>query len=83
MKTEEKSEWVSDLVNMTCRNTKNNIVINFYKIEGNLIGKIKKLPMKVINEWAIEGLGRTSIKNTVIEAEIFFLKDYFKSNNIL
>jgi hypothetical protein len=72
----ESGEWVVDLINLTCRNTKNNIVIIFKNIEGNLVGKIKDLPLKIISEWVAEGKGKASIKNTVIEAEIIFVKAY-------
>jgi hypothetical protein len=80
MITEVSGEWVADLVTMTCKNTKNNIVIIFKKIEGNLVGKIKDLPLKIISEWAVEGLEKTNIKNAVIEAEIIFLKAYLGSD---
>ena len=70
------SEWVTDVMNMTCRNTKTNIVVIFKKINGNLIGQIKDLPHKIVSEWAAQGIGNTNIKNAVIEAEIMFLKAY-------
>jgi len=74
------SEWVTDLTKMTCRNTTNNIVILFKKINGSLIGEVRNLPMKIVNKWATEGQGETSIKNTVTEAEIIFLKAYHEKN---
>jgi hypothetical protein len=71
-------EWVADLVKMTCRNKKNNIVILFRKINGSLIGEIKNLPMKIVIKWATEGRGNISIKNTVTEAEFIFIKAYLE-----
>lgn len=70
------NEWIADLSNMTCKNTVNNIVILFRKINGSLVGEIKDLPMKIVNKWAVEGHGETGIKNNVTEAEIIFLKAY-------
>jgi hypothetical protein len=76
MTTVESDEWAIDLRNMTCRNTKNNIVVIFKKVEGNIVGKIKNLPIKIVNEWTAKGLGNKSIKKAVIEAEIVFMKRY-------
>ena len=73
------SEWVTDVMNMTCRNTSTNIVVMFKKIDGNIIGEIKDLPHKIISEWTAEGIGNTSIKNAVIEAETSFLKAYSRA----
>jgi hypothetical protein len=78
--TAVNDEWVTDLTEMTCRNTTTNIVIFFKKINGKLIGRIKNLPIKIINKWTTEGQGDINIKNTVTEAEIIFLKAYFDQN---
>jgi len=78
MLTTVYGEWVIDLVKMTCRNTTNNIVILFKNFNGSFIGEIKNLPMKIVIKWATEGKGNINIKNTVIEAEIIFLKAYFE-----
>jgi len=78
MVTTKEAEWVTDLETMTCRNTTNNIVILFRKISGSLIGEIKNLPMKIIIKWATEGQGNINIKNTVVEAEIIFIKAYLE-----
>jgi hypothetical protein len=74
-----KGEWVTDLANMTCRNTTNNIVVFFKKVEGKLIGRIKELPMKIVTKWAIEGQGDTGIKDAVVEAEVMFFRAYLES----
>lgn len=81
MATTANGEWVIDLVKMTCRNTANNIVILFKKINGNFIGEIKNLPMKTVIKWAAEGQGNKSIKKTVIEADIIFMKAYLEHMN--
>jgi hypothetical protein len=77
--TTTSGEWVTDLTNMTCRNTTNNIVVLFKKVEGKLIGKIKDLPLKTVTKWAIEGQGDINIKDAVIEAEIIFFRAYLDS----
>jgi hypothetical protein len=76
-------EWVTDVKKMTCRNKNNNIVILFKKINGNLVGEIKTLPMKIVNKWATEGQGGDKdLKNTVTEAELMFYKAYFENEGI-
>jgi hypothetical protein len=77
MITTASGEWVTDLVNMTCRNTANNIVVIFKMIEGRLIGRIKELPMKIVTKWAVEGEGNIGLKDAVIEAEGMFFRAYF------
>jgi len=76
------NEWVADMKKMTCRNTRNNIVILFKRINGNIIGEIKNLPMKIVIKWATEGQGNKRIKNTVTEAELFFNWYFQQRKNI-
>jgi len=77
MAASANGEWVADLIKMTCWNRKNNVVLLFKKINGNLIGEVKNLPVKIVNKWAAEGQGEKKIKKTVTEAEIIFLKAYY------
>jgi hypothetical protein len=77
--TTANGEWVTDLANMTCRNTTNNIVVLFKKVEGKLIGKIKDLPLKIVSKWATEGQGDIGIKDAVVEAEVIFFRAYLDS----
>jgi hypothetical protein len=72
-------EWVADTVNMTCRNTTNNIVVVFEKFESSLVGKIKNIPLDLVKKWTAEKLGDRNIRNMVTEAEKIFLKAYFES----
>jgi len=72
------TEWVADVVTMTCKNTTNNIVVIFEKLGINLTGKIKNLPLELINKWTVEKNGEVNIRNAVKEAEEIFLKAYKK-----
>jgi len=78
--TTTNTEWVADVVTMTCKNTTNNIVIIFEKLGINLTGKIKKLPLELINKWTVEKNGEVNIRNAVKEAEEIFLRAYHKDN---
>jgi len=80
MVTAEDSEWVVDVVTMTCRNTTNNVVVLFEKLGGTLTAKIINLPLELINRWTIEKKGEINIRNTLLEAEEKFLKTYFENN---
>jgi len=76
-----KNEWITDLGNMTCKNKKNNIVVMFKKHKGNIIGRIKNLPLKTIHQWTTEGVVDKHIKKTVTEAEIIFIHEYCNNQN--
>jgi len=81
MNTTFNGEWVIDVEKMTCRNTTNNIVILFRKINGSLVGKIKTLPMKVVNKWMTERPECNSLKKAITEAEIIFFKAYSENGD--
>ena len=78
---EESGEWVADLITMTCRNVSNNIIIVFENLEGSLIGKIKNIPIELVNKWAAQKNVEKNINDAVREAEDFFLKAYYESVN--
>lgn len=69
-------EWVVDIVTMTCWNKSNDIVVVFEKYGKILIGKIKSIPLELVNKWAKEKQGNKNIKNTIKEAEDSFMKAY-------
>jgi len=81
MVTTTNSEWVVDVVTMTCKNTTNNIVILFEKLGKTLRGKINNIPLKLLNEWRIEEKGERYIRNTITEAEEIFLRAYCEGEN--
>jgi len=76
METPSNSEWVVDMVTMTCWNKSNNIVVVFEKYGKILIGKIKSIPLELMNKWAKENQGNIKINNTIKEAEESFMKAY-------
>jgi hypothetical protein len=80
MVTTTNSEWVADVVTMTCRNTTYNIVVLFEKLGKTLNGKIKDIPLELLNKWRIEGKGEINIRDTIMKAEEVFLQAYFKNN---
>jgi len=74
------SEWVADVVTMTCKNTTNKIIVKFEKLDKTLNGKIIDAPLKIINEWVVEKKIEEQIRNTVTEAEKIFLMAYGKED---
>ena len=79
MVTKESGEWVANLVTMTCINTTNNIIVVFENLEGSLIGRIKNIPIELVNKWASQKHIEKNINDAVREAEDFFLKVYYES----
>jgi len=80
MVTAANTEWVADVVTMTCKNTTNNIVVIFEKLGKTLTCKTKDLPLELINNWTIEKKGEENIRNAVKEAEEIFLQAYQNSD---
>jgi len=80
MVTTQSSEWVADVVTMTCMNTTYNIVVFFEKLGKALNGKIKDIPLELLNKWRIEGKGEVNIREAIMKAEEVFLQAYFENN---
>jgi len=64
------------MVTMTCWNKSNNIVVVFEKFRKMLIGKIKSIPVELMNKWVKENQENIKINNTIREAEDSFMKAY-------
>jgi len=76
--TKAIKNWKVDLENLTCWNTENHIVIAFEKKGTTLEGKIKDMPIELLEKWATEPNGERHIKTAVIEADEAFFRAYFK-----
>jgi len=76
MVTTANTEWVADVVTMTCKNTTKNIVVLFEKLGKTLKGEIINIPLELINNWRVENKGELNIRCAVKEAEEIFLKAY-------
>ena len=77
MTTKTSGNWLVDLNNMTCLNTENRIVIAFVKKGPMLVGKIKKIPIELIEKWIADPDRERKLKKAVIEADEVFFKAYF------
>jgi len=88
VKTNGTDKWVVDLLNLTCRNIENQIVVAFEKRGPALEGKIRDLPVELLEMWAREANSEHHIKRAVIEADEVFFRAYFdyeierKSNDV-
>jgi hypothetical protein len=78
MITISNGEWIADLGTMTCRNYTNNIVVGFEKKGKKLMGKIKDMPIGLMEKWAALPHGEKNIENAVMEAEEVFLRAYIE-----
>jgi len=76
METTVNNDWEVDMETMTCWNKSSNIVVVFEKYRKIFIGKIKSIPLELVNKWAKENQGDKMIKNTIMEAEDSFMKAY-------
>jgi len=77
MRANGTEKWVVDLLNLTCRNIENQVVVAFEKRGPALEGKIKDMPVELLEMWTREANGENHIRKTVIEADEVFFKAYF------
>jgi len=77
MKTNGTEKWVVDLLNLTCRNIENQIVVAFVKKGPALEGRIKDMPVELLERWAREANSEHYIKRAFIEADEVFFRAYF------
>jgi len=75
-----KSEWIADLEEMTCRNINNRITVSFIREEDSIIGKIKEVPSKLMNNWTKFPNSQQLFQKTVAEAEKEFIRAYKESD---
>jgi hypothetical protein len=66
-----------DLGNLTCYNTEYKIIIAFEKRGTALEGKIRDIPIELLEKWAKEPDGETRIRKVFIEADQIFFHAYF------
>jgi hypothetical protein len=70
-------KWIVDLENLTCRNTENELVIVFEKRGLMLLGKIKSIPIRLVQKWTLDPDCKADIRKALIEADEVFFKVYF------
>jgi len=75
-----QGEWIADLGSMTCRNINNMIVVSFERKGKTLLGKIKDMPVELIQQWANIPSGHNLVRKAVAEAEEVFLRAYVQNN---
>ena len=80
MENNTDSEWVADLEQMTCENGIYKIVVKFEKEGEKIIGKIKEMPLDLVNELAKEMAEKSNrykpVKKVVLKSEDVFLQAY-------
>ena len=72
-------EWVADLRAMTCRNCATDIIVTFETHGKAVMGKIKDMPMELLEQWAEQVNGHLLLQKTVHEAEDAFFRAYFEN----
>ena len=75
--TKTIKNWKVDLENLTCQNIENHMIIAFEKKGTALEGKIRDMPIELLEKWAREPNGERHIKIAVIEADEVFFRAYF------
>ena len=51
METTPLDEWIADIEAMTCRNTANKLLVILEKKGKGFAGKIKDMPLTLLEEW--------------------------------
>jgi predicted alpha/beta hydrolase len=70
----EDGGWIADLEAMTCRNILTSMVVEFEKSGSSYVGKVKDMPIGIMEQWAKLRHGERLMKNAVAEAEEVFLR---------
>jgi hypothetical protein len=74
-------KWLVDLEKGICYNTENEVVVIFERKGTTLLGKFKKIPVKLAQE-LMENPNRTQyVKEVAIEADKVFFNAYFANEN--
>jgi hypothetical protein len=74
-------KWMVDLDNNTCYNTENEVVILFEKRGTALMGRFKKIPIKLAREWMNDPNWEKYVKKEVNEADKVFFNVYLANEN--
>jgi len=69
-----QGDWIADLGALVCRNVKNGIIVNFEMTGRSIAGKIKDMPMELVEKWAEMPKGYELVIKAVEEAEEVFLR---------
>jgi hypothetical protein len=77
MQTKQCGKWLVDLDNFTCCNTENELVIVFEKRGKMLMGTIKNIPIRLVQQWTQDPKCEVEIRKALIEADEVFFKVYF------
>ena len=72
-------KWHVDLANFTCHNTETKMIITFEKKGKSLRGKIKEIPLSLLENWVKDPNCNKLIRKAVIEADEVFFKAYFNN----
>jgi hypothetical protein len=76
MEKETSEDWVVDITDMTCWNKSKNIVVAFENHKNIFIGKIKSIPLELVNKWTKDKQGDKNIKNVIKEAEESLMRSF-------
>jgi hypothetical protein len=80
MVTIANGEWIADLGDMTCRNINTKMVVVFEKQGKAFLGKIRDMPIEIMEQWAKLEHGERLVQKAVTDAEDVFLRAYFESD---
>jgi hypothetical protein len=72
--------WKVNLAEMTCRNTFTKIEIEFVKNREGFDGKIKFMPMDLLEKCSKNQFGEYYIREAIMDAQVAFLRAYYKND---
>ena len=71
--------WIANFENFTCWNCVHKLSIAFENNGNTLKGKIKDMPLKLMEKWALDPYGSSYMKQMIQEAEEHFLRAYYEN----
>ena len=74
-----QGEWIADLGGKVCRNINKKITVCFERRGKTYIGKVKDMPLELMEQWAKIPDGYKLFRKTVKEAEKVYLRAYIES----
>jgi hypothetical protein len=69
--------WKVNLTEMACKNTFTKMEVEFVKNRKGFCGKIKYMPMDLLEKYATEPFGDYYIREAIMGAQIAFLRAYY------
>ena len=72
--------WITDLATSTCWNCVNRVIVAIENDGNTLTGKIKDIPVDLLDKWALDPQCNKYLSSIVSEAKEAFTKAYYEND---